>query len=25
MKPDVICNHLGELQEFLAEHEVVHG
>lgn len=25
MKPDVICNHLGELQEFLTEREVVHG
>jgi len=25
MNPDLICNHLGELQEFLARHEVVHG
>jgi len=25
MNPDLICNHLGELQEFLAGREVVHG
>jgi len=25
MNPDLICNHLGELQEFITHHEVVHG
>ncbi|HUJ72399.1 MAG TPA: HAD hydrolase-like protein, partial [Verrucomicrobiae bacterium] len=25
MEPDLICNHLGELQAFLAGQEVVHG
>jgi phosphoglycolate phosphatase-like HAD superfamily hydrolase len=25
MKPDLICNHLGELQQFLAAREVVRG
>jgi phosphoglycolate phosphatase-like HAD superfamily hydrolase len=25
MRPDLICNHLGELQQFLAAQEVARG